>query len=227
MLSKITKLTSRKFYNKWLYKVTLQCEGCEILRFIPLADIIKFCNEDNLDFHSSIPSWRRAHQNKEKINNLCSFLIGYPEACYNLRIERSAVDIYTNDKEMYDKLSFHCLSSVIHRFQPSPENITVLLSDENCIAVKKLPKNRYNYRVYLLPHKLSKDIENKQSVINWMLNQSTKITCSSSIQKWFLETDWNWDRRYVLVEDEATLLLFKLRASEVVGRIYKFVVCDK
>jgi hypothetical protein len=47
------------------------------------------------------------------------------------------------------------------------------------------------------------------------------------VQKWFLKTDWNWDRRYVLVEDEGTLLMMKLRNSDVVGTVYNYVVTDK
>jgi hypothetical protein len=227
MLSKITKLTNRKFYNKWLYKVTLRCEGSDVLRFVPFTEIIKFCQEENYDATHYFPSWRKAHNNKENLNKICTFLMGYPENDYNLRIERSAIDIYTNDKNMYDKMSFECLSLVVHRFQPSAENIDILNQDNNCITVKKLPKKRYNFRVYLLPHKMAKDRDGKESILEWMKNQSPKITCSPSIQRWFLDTEWNWDRRYVLVEDEATLLMFKLRGADIIGRIYKFVVCDK
>ena len=74
---------------------------------------------------------------------------------------------------------------------------------------------------------MAKDIDGKELLLDWMKKQSPKITCSPSVQRWFLDTDWNWDRRYVLVEDESTLLMFKLRAADVIGRIYKFVVCDK
>jgi hypothetical protein len=42
-----------------------------------------------------------------------------------------------------------------------------------------------------------------------------------------MKTDWNWDRRYVLVEDEGTLLLMKLKNSEVVGTVYNYVIVDK
>jgi hypothetical protein len=31
----------------------------------------------------------------------------------------------------------------------------------------------------------------------------------------------------VLVEDESTLLMMKLRGADVVGRVYNFIVCDK
>jgi hypothetical protein len=42
-----------------------------------------------------------------------------------------------------------------------------------------------------------------------------------------MKTEWNWDRRYVLVEDEGTLLMLKLRNPEVMGSVYNYVLSDK
>jgi hypothetical protein len=71
------------------------------------------------------------------------------------------------------------------------------------------------------------DKAGKQQYLEWVKRQTPRITCTPAIEKWFLTTDWNWDRRYVLVEDESTLLMLKLRNAEVMGRIYNFVVSDK
>jgi len=92
---------------------------------------------------------------------------------------------------------------------------------------KKLPHNKYQFRVYLLPHKLAGDTEEKEKFINWMKTQNSKIRLTDTVIKWFMHTDWNWDRRYILVEDEPTLLMLKLRNSSVVGRIYNYVISDK
>jgi len=54
-----------------------------------------------------------------------------------------------------------------------------------------------------------------------------RVTCTPAVEKWFLITDWNWDRRYILVEDDQTLLMMKLRNADVVGKIYNFVISDK
>jgi hypothetical protein len=70
-------------------------------------------------------------------------------------------------------------------------------------------------------------VEAKQKFLDWLIIQSPKITCTSAVQSWFMKTDWNWDRRYVLVEDEGTLLLMKLKNSEVVGTVYNYVIVDK
>ena len=226
MLQLKTKSTSRKFYNKWLYKISLSIEGCVIFRTVPISKIKEGLADTNEDIFY-YPSWRKARANIEGINNICDFLVSYDETTYALRVERDRLDVYTNDSSFYDKFSLHAEEYLVHRFEPNANNIDVLNHSQNCITVNKLPKDRYRYRVYLLPHKMSNDREGKKKYLSWLKSQSPRITCTPAIEKWFLTTDWNWDRRYVLVEDESTLLMMKLRGAEVVGRIYNFVVCDK
>jgi hypothetical protein len=78
----------------------------------------------------------------------------------------------------------------------------------------------------LLPHKV-KNEDQKNDFLNWCESQDGKITLSAAIKEWFLYTKWNWDRRYVLVQDEQTLLMMKLKNSDAVGTIYDYVVSDK
>lgn len=226
MLSQKTKQTTRKFYGKWLYKSSFRAEGCTVLRSKSLGEIITFCQGSDPRGHM-YSQWQRAWNNREMIEKLCLFLSGWSNEDYSLRIESALLDVYTNDKSFYDDISSTFEEKLIHRFEPSEADIDLLNSNKNYIAVDKLPKGRYNYRVYLLPHKMRGDREGKQRWLDWVKNQSPKITCSDSVEKWFLNTDWNWDRRYVLVEDESTLLMLKLRNADVVGRIYNFIVSDK
>ena len=95
------------------------------------------------------------------------------------------------------------------------------------VAVIKYPHDRYKHKVYLLPHKMKGDKESKQRYLEWLKKQCPKVTCTKAVEKWFLDTDWNWDRRYILVEDEAMLLMLKLRNSDVVGRVYNYILTDK
>jgi hypothetical protein len=136
------------------------------------------------------------------------------------------MDIYTNDREFYEELSTKFKDAIVQRFEPD-EIYVDLLDNPKTIICDKLPHNKYNFRVYLLPHKLAGDRDAKQKFIDWLIAQSPKITCTPAVQQWFLKTDWNWDRRYVLVEDEGTLLMMKLRNSDVVGTVYNYVVTDK
>jgi len=226
MLSTKTKLTNRKFYNKWLYKTTLEIEGGAIFRLKNIEEIKKFCySPDQSEHKYSI--WSKAYKNKNNILNICEILETYDKNIYQTRVERNLIDFYTNDKTFYSQLSVKFENILRHRFEPSDATINAI-SESNCsIAVKKLPKDRYQYRVYLLPHKLAGDKEAKVRYIDWLKSQNDRITCTKAIEKWFIETDWNWDRRYVLVEDERALLMLKLRNAELIGRIYNFVITDK
>lgn len=228
MLSKKTKQTNRKFYGKWLYKASFKLDGAGLFRNKSFDEIETFCNSNtDPDRYNSYSIWKRAWNNRESLKEFTLFLKPYDKTTYNLRIEGSLIDVYTNDSSLYNDISSRFTDILRHRFEPSEANISVLESGQNYITVDKLPKGRYNFRVYLLPHKMKGDSEGKQRYLDWLKKQTPKVTCTPSIEKWFLTTDWNWDRRYILVEDESTLLMLKLRNSEVVGRVYNFIVSDK
>lgn len=226
MLALKTKSTSRKFYNKWLYKTSFCIPGCAVMRS-ELSEIQEFCLKEEFNNSDYFPYWQKAWANKESILKLVNFLIEQESSTYFTRIERNTIDVYTNNKIFYDEISSLCETELTQRFEPNQKTVDILNEDKHCILVEKLPKGRYNYRVYLLPHKMAYDKEEKQRYVNWLKSQRPKITCTEAVEKWFINTDWNWDRRYVLVEDEATLLMLKLRNSEVVGRVYNFVISDK
>jgi hypothetical protein len=226
MRSQKTKLTNKKFYGKWLYKVSLHLNGCAIFRQKTLDYIKSFC-------HGVYPEERpysllaKAYKEKENIMALANFLENYDNKLWTKRIESSRIDLYTNDVEFYNKLSIDFNNILIHRFEPDLASIDQLNVSPSTVVVKKLPHNKYQYRAYLLPHKMAGDKEGKQKYIAWLKTQEDRVTCTPAVEKWFITTDWNWDRRYILVQDEPTLLMLKLRNSEVVGRIYNYVVSDK
>lgn len=218
------KPTSRKFYGKWLYKVTLTLQGAGIFRDTPLQSVIDFCNETTNEY--AVYSFRgRAASNRPMIKEVATFLQTFPDDLWSTRIESDQIDFYSNNKAFYDAVANTFTSEILHRFEPLGDT-NDLLESAGTVVVKKLPHNKYQYRVYLLPHKMANDNEGKTKYIEW-LKQQDRITCTPAIQEWFYKTNWNWDRRYVLVEDEQTLLMLKLRNSEVVGRVYKFVIPDK
>lgn len=218
------KQTRRKFYGKWLYKVTIDLGSASIFRSHSLDDIIAFCDCSS-EHYTYYSDKGRAVPFKTIIRKVAAFLIDQPGDIWGKRIESDQIDLYTNSKTFYNDAIEKFQDTIIHRFEPA-EGSEESLESTQTIIVKKLPHNRYNYRVYLLPHKMSFDTEGKEKFISW-LEQQERITCTPSIKDWFIKTNWNWDRRYVLVEDEQSLLMMKLRNSEVVGKVYKFIVSDK
>ena len=208
-----------------MYKIGLKIEGCAILRCRSIHTVKAVFGQD-MDDKVFYPQWRtKSFINRSSIIRFSEFMEKFPTDNYALRIENDRLDVYTNDQDLYNTLSSTCEENIIQRFQPDIDNLHLLNRAQHTIIVNKLPKNRYNYRVYLLPHRMIREDKNKY--LDWIKKQDPRITCTSALEKWFINTDWNWDRRYVLVEDEATVLMMKLRNAEVVGTVYKFVISDK
>ena len=181
-----------------------------------------------LDFNSSKNTYStiaRAAANREEIIALSQFLSRWDRDLWSKRIERSTIDIYTNEKEMYYSLRAEFEESVSAVSEPDEKNLDIL-NHTGSVVVKKLPHNKYVYKAFLLPHKI-KSKEDKLSYIDWIDTQGDRILISPIVREWFIKTDYNWDRRYVLVEDSQTLMLLKLRNSEALGRIYDYVISDK
>ena len=220
-----TLKTNRKFYNKWIYKVSLNVKGSNIFRTHSLDDIKEFCSGEATD-QAPYSLHTRAWNNREQILELTNFLIEQHDVVWAKRIENTLIDFYTNDTNFYESLSESFESAMTHRFEPSVATAELLEQPQTIVATK-LPHNKYHYKVYLLPHKLAGNKESKKKYVDWLKGQTPRITCTPAVEKWFIKTDWNWDRRYVLVEDEHTLLMLKLRNSEVVGRVYNYVISDK
>lgn len=219
------KQTTRKFYNKWSYKVSLEIKGASVFRSVSLIDIERYCKKCSPGSRHSNYVESRVYANQDQIIELTNFLLKFNSDIWSKRIENSNIDFYTNDKEFYDSISEQFKDFVNLRCEPGAG--ANILEQPQVIVGKKLPHDRYQFRVYLLPHKMNGDKEEKTKFIDWMKTQGSRIRLTDAVINWFMHTDWNWDRRYVLVEDEPTLLMLKLRNSSVVGRVYNYVISDK
>lgn len=219
------KYCQRKFYNKWLYKVTVGLQGGGIFRLYPLEKVIEFCMQP-IGGHLRWGTLKDASANRENVLKVALFFDKNKEKGFNKRIEGNSTDFYTNDKEFYKEMYEHFGDMVIHAFEPMP-GYEDKIADSQEIITTKLPHNKYMYKVYLAPHKLKGDLDKKLKFLDWISGQAPKIRISEAVKKWFIKTDFNWDRRYLLVEDEKTLLLLKLRGSDALGRIYSYHLVDK
>lgn len=220
-----TGYTRRKFYGKWLYKVTFHVPGVSLFRIKTPTEVIEFCDNPYEAPSMSSSLKKKAHQEKNKIKRIAIFVDKLPADVWTKRIERDILDIYTNDVNLYNSAISECCDLICRTFEPDPSCIDALDIPSN-IAVKKYPHNKYRHRVYLLPHKIDRDIQVRESYLNWVQAQPN-ILLSDAVKKWFINTHWNWDRRYILVEDSQTLLMLKLRNPDVIGRVYDYVLTDK
>lgn len=195
--------TKRRFYNKWTYKISLKIPENRDLRFKPLDEII------------------RKSKNKSLVI-FCETLIDKPKDSYGTRIERDNIDLYFNDPDYLDEAVSKFSSKDILATWTPEENCLDLLEKPRTIISKKLPYDKFNYKVYILPHKVDK--AQKIKFISWTDTQDSRILISENVKEWFIKTEWNWDRRYMYVEDEKTLLMLKLKNPDIVGSVYSYTI---
>jgi hypothetical protein len=220
-----TLKTNKKFYNKWLYKVSLIMKGVSVFRSYSISDIKEYYSQSDPDSRP-YSLLARGWPHRLELVELADVLLTHDPKIWTKRIENTLIDFYTNDVAFYNDISDKFKDLISQRFEPD-ESCSDLLDAPQTIITAKLPHNKYRYRVYLKPHKLAGDRDSKQKYVDWLKGQHPRITCTPAVERWFIKTDWNWDRRYVLVEDDQTLLMLKLRNSEVAGRVYNYVIADK
>jgi hypothetical protein len=220
------KQTKRKFYNKWLYKITLKIPGIACLRNGTFVDIQAFLTTgQGQTVRISTPYLTNMRLYDVSILKLIGNLQLVDTSQYSKRIEGHNIDIYTNNSLLFDKLSIEFENETVHRFQPHHK--LTELSDGSTVIVRQLPYNQYHYKVYLLPHIFKNDIEKKLQLLDYLEKQKNKILISNIVKDWVIRTNWNWDRRYIYVKDESTLLMLKLRDADVIGKVYKYILIDK
>jgi len=224
----MTKLryTRRKFYGKWLYKVTVNVPGVSIFRLKSVSEVLMFCIGEQPTESYGYTVKEKAYQHKTEIRTIADTLAKWNDASWSKRIESDVMDIYVNDVDLYNEAVTKLGNLVKFQYQPAEGNLKTLDSGSN-VVVKRYPHSRYKYKVYLLPHKITFEPITRKTYLDWLSIQSPRISISEAVKKWFMTTNWNWDRRYIYVEDEQTLMLLKLRNSDVVGRIYNYVLADK
>lgn len=219
-----SKFSNKKFYNKWYYKVTLEIKGACIFRFGPLENT-KHILEESDDYWSKLWCVRHASDNKDIFLQIIDILDYYGKDNYGVRVESNCVDFYTNDKSLFNQISESFPLLVKHRFEPK-ETVKNIIDQKNVISVDKYPHDTYTLKVFLKPHVIN-DSGERKAVSSWLSGQIPNITFTESVKNWFEKTQYNYDRRYILVSDEATLLMLKLRCSEAIGAVYRYMLVDK
>lgn len=222
------KKTKKKFYNKFIYKVTLDIPGCGALRYFSLSDVLNVSIE-NIRTHQ--PWKERLVQvlvdHREEWAELVLFIESFDKKEWGKRIEGDSLDIYTNNTSLYNGLCENFVSRVTRRFQPPAGLEQEMLDEEKKIFVKEIPHGTYNYQAYLYPHKLGTSLTERTKLADWLELQVPKITFSKSIRNWVIQTKENWDRRYIYIDNEQTLLMIKLRSPQLVGKVFKYIKTDK
>lgn len=217
------KTTKKKFYNKYIYKITLRMPGASALRWYNFSQLLDICQNG---FKDQEP-WRKdvvedVTENHESWIKLCLMLNAFDSKSFGKRLEGNYIDLYTNNFNLYDQLGKEFTEYVKYRAQPKQGTENTILNSNKKIYVNELPYNKYQYRVYLHPHKL--DASSRKSVADWLSKQVPNVTFTESVYRWLVVTSENYDRRYIQVADDNTLLMLQLRAPNLIGKVFKYIL---
>jgi hypothetical protein len=218
------KQTKRSFYGKWLYKISLDIPGIAIFRERSFDQIVQILLIPDVT-RTPTAYVRKARANREAILEFTSTIGKRKKDSYALRIQSDTVDVYTNNKRFFNLLTKKFEQNLKVAYYPTADALTVL-SDKKNIIVNKYPHDLYQHKVFLLPHRV-KNKDDKTRMVSWLETQGDKITLSPAVKRWFVDTNWNWDRRYIMVDNQSTLLMLNLRLGDAVGQVYDYVIADK
>jgi hypothetical protein len=197
--------TKKRFYNKWLYKVSVIAGKGAM-------------------FYRSRTYLYTKYSGNTVLRDIISFLDSKSKDTYAVRVEHYNLDIYTNDPVLFNE-ALTKFNNQLRLASAPDENSVDLLSGRQIVA-KKYPHNRYQYKVFLTPYRLS-SIDEKARWVKWLSTQGDKIKITESVKTWFCCTSYNWDRRYMYVDNDSTLLMLKMRDPNALGAVYSYTVVDK
>lgn len=202
-----TRVSTHRFYNKWLYKVRLAFTSAYMfrLRLITLIDVSVLSDD---------------------VKPLLIFLTNTSTANYALRTSRDTLDVYLNDEQLVDQLCIDCGELVELVVVPDKSAIP-MLEKHNTVVVTELPFAKFQFKVYLKPKTIT-GLTNRTMFYEWIQAQGDKIRQPKSLKYWLLSPEKYYNRRkFIYVDSEQTLLMLTMKNAGAVGTIYRYVINDK
>lgn len=233
---KTAKKTKKKFYNKYIYKISLRLPGAYSLRTLSHQEILDFATglrpppqSDESMFSTSTWRTKNAQSIVEHGKTWISFLgiiNTVPKNEVTIRIETDILDVYTNNKILYETLCHEFANITRNRHEPAPGMKDTLLYSDQEIFVKELPHGMYNYQVDLKSPK-SLTFNELESLADWCRSRNPAIAFTDATYSWLLKRDVFNTRRWIYVDNDSTLLMLRLRCNDLIGTVRKYVKTGK
>lgn len=210
---------SKLFFGKWFYRIECVQDGASRIKHAGADRVEQWCL-------SSVPTspWERKIDNQALYNFLLAVKPFLKNKNLQIRVEGSHFNLYCNELELVEKIN-KALSKWIRRITgpTSQEEINFLLTNSNKkVLCKKLPKNRYKYKLFL-NYNISDD--RRLKFYQWASNYGEQIYFTESASKWLLgETLWWSTVPYMYVENDKTLSMVGLYLGSDVRKIQEHIL---
>jgi hypothetical protein len=206
--SKTTKL----FYKKWPYKITVGMTCAYILRRFNIEMLTRLVagNSINAVYHV-------------RLLKFATMVQPYSNLDINFRYSEKSVYIYVKDSDLYRELVDLLVDDfMINTVEPSnSDDLDALEGDHDVILCDKLPLNKYGYKISfkeILP-------EDRIKFSEWLSNyENTVIRVPKGFYRYLNQSYNTWGTHYIYAIDEHTTTLVTLASSGYVKRVQHYIV---
>lgn len=199
--------TNRLFYGKYPYKVVLTGKGFNFFSLYGAIRLVKMVEKGHF------PS--NYNTDKVSLKKVAEFIIAGDKQI-RVRAEGNRASLFLSNKELFEDCieKFKILTSEIHEPEDE-ETLKFLLENNKKIITNKLPHDKYRYKVHL--RMMSSD--EGENLIKWA-NNNKRVRLNQN-PLYSLKYGYN---AYLLVEDQPTITMLTLLASNKIIRIEEYVV---
>ena len=220
-------VTTRLWYNKYLYKSTLIVPGIYCIRQHFTDNDIKGHIQN---FKES--SWRatllknvidKYDENEKDILTIAKILEPYRyDKTVFLRVAEPSVSIFTNNLDLHENIITKFKQFLHVDCRPEKDAIPFLLNSKDTVIVKELPYSRYRYKVIMNNYTTTHEIP--KSLLNWGEAQGEAVRFSRKTRVYFNRPQLWLDQGFMYIEDDTTLMMSKMFLTRCPIRIIKYVL---
>ena len=212
--------TTKLFYNKYLYSLSVNSELTPIFRNKNFKYACTVLDKLQADFEAGRPLIRSFGRYEAPIllehfldaRTIYNELTRYKKP-YIVRCENRNLNIYCNDLSLLDSLSKRC-KNVVSLHQPAKEHLDFIKNNTNTIIVKD---DTYKFKITFGSNRVP------DTLSPWLKVNRDKVKVSNMFID-DIDRDMRYmNGRYVFITNEKILMLFKILAGDCIQRIDKLV----
>jgi hypothetical protein len=211
---KINKL----FYGKWPYKIGTRIDGGHLIKRLGIDWIAMVVHDNNVDNLA-------AHYRKINFVELLKFarsLEPYLGDKIKIRVFVGGVDIYIQDKSIYEELQHKLQKYVREIFEPvNAVELDAMLSNNKIILRDSYPKEKYKYKIIFktLP------ISVRESLSKWIGNyKEGEVYASPGTLDYLRYGKGVWTEHYIYVKDNKMVTMVLLASQGYIRRTEEYVL---
>lgn len=218
-----TKTTKKLFYNKWLFKVVLECAGISYLHRRGIAYI------QTLEVNADNP-WIRAREqsivkNRQNLMHVASILeILLPTADHQIRVENGTCAVFTNDIDLIEKIKASLTEFVVEVHKPlNKDQEEFLLTNKNKIICDQLPHEEYQYKIYFRNGEI-KDTVLLKNFVTWAEKYGDRIYIPNGARKIIDENYHYFYGQYFYAKDQKIASMALMMMGNYLNKTEEYVL---